>query len=63
MALAKVIGGVSKGKSFGVVGGGETVDAVMKAGQERYIDHVSTGGGAMLEYLAGNKLPGIEALK
>lgn len=63
LALARVIGGVSKGKAFSVVGGGETVDAVHKAGQEKYIDHVSTGGGAMLSYLAGDKLPGIEALK
>jgi len=62
MALAKVIGGISQGQCYGVVGGGETVDAVRQAGQEEYFDHVSTGGGAMLEILAGNKLPGIEAL-
>jgi len=63
MALARVIGGVSTRKAFGVVGGGETVDAVRLAGQIEHIDHVSTGGGAMLEFLAGKKLPGIEALK
>lgn len=63
MALARVIGGVSKRKAFGVVGGGETVDAVRRAGQEKYIDHVSTGGGAMLEFLAGKKLPGLAALE
>lgn len=63
MALAHLIGGRGKGKAFAVVGGGETVDAIRGAGQVNHIDHVSTGGGAMLEYLAGKKLPGIEALK
>ena len=63
MALARVIGGVATRKAFAVVGGGETVDAVRQSGQEQHIDHVSTGGGAMLEYLAGKKLPGVEALK
>jgi len=63
MALARIIGGVAMRKAFAVVGGGETVDAVREAGQFNHIDHISTGGGAMLEYLAGKKLPGIEALK
>lgn len=63
MALARVIGGVASRKAFAVVGGGETVDAVRKAHQFEHIDHISTGGGAMLEYLAGKKLPGIEVLK
>jgi len=63
IALARVIGGVATRKAYAVVGGGETVDAVRQAGQFEHIDHVSTGGGAMLEFLAGKKLPGIEALK
>ncbi len=62
MALARVIGGRSRGQAFTVVGGGETVDAIRLAGQEQHIDHVSTGGGAMLEYLAGDTLPGLAAL-
>lgn len=62
LSLARIVGAVSKGKCFGVVGGGETVDAVRQAHQQDYVDHLSTGGGAMLEYLAGNKLPAIEAL-
>ena len=61
-ALAKIVGAVSSGRAFGVVGGGETVEAVRKDHQESHIDLVSTGGGAMLEYLAGHKLPGIEAV-
>ncbi|MBP9687021.1 MAG: phosphoglycerate kinase [Candidatus Doudnabacteria bacterium] len=63
MALARVIGGVATGKAFAVVGGGETVDAIRQAHQEKYVDHVSTGGGALLEYLAGIELPGIKALE
>jgi phosphoglycerate kinase len=63
IALARMIGSVGKRKAYTLVGGGETVDAVRQAGQMENIDHVSTGGGAMLEFLAGKKLPGIEALK
>lgn len=63
IALSRIVGAVSTRKAFGVVGGGETVDAVRSSHQAGHIDHISTGGGAMLEYLAGKKLPGIEALK
>lgn len=61
-ALARLIGGRGKGKAFVVAGGGDTVDAIRQSHQFEHIDHVSTGGGAMLEYLAGEKLAGIEAL-
>lgn len=63
MALGRIVGAVGTGRAYAVVGGGETVDAVRQAGQADYVDHLSTGGGAMLEYLAGTKLPGIEALE
>lgn len=62
-ALARLIGGRGKGRAFVVAGGGDTVDAIRQSHQFEHIDHVSTGGGAMLEYLAGAKLPGIEALR
>lgn len=48
---------------FSIVGGGETTCFVEKIGLIDKFSHVSTGGGAMLEFLAGDKLPGIEALK
>ncbi len=53
-----------KSKAFRVVGGGDTVAALREFGISlNSFNHVSTGGGAMLEMLAGKKLPGTEALK
>jgi 3-phosphoglycerate kinase len=46
-----------------VIGGGETVAVATLAGVADRIDHVSTGGGASLELLAGRKLPGVEVLR
>lgn len=48
--------------AFKVMGGGDTISAVDKLGLLEKFDFVSTGGGAMLDFLAGNKLPGLEAL-
>lgn len=50
-------------KAFKVAGGGDTVLALKKFNLREQFDFVSTGGGAMLRFLAGEKLPGIEALK
>ncbi len=61
-SLARLIAARSKGKAYGVIGGGETIQVMEQVGMAQYVDLVSTGGGAMLDFLAGKKLPGIEAL-
>ena len=58
--IAKII---IKSKAFSVVGGGETVEFINQLDLMKKFSYVSTGGGAMLEFLAGEKLPGIEVLK
>lgn len=47
---------------YSIIGGGETVSFINKLGLTDRFSHISTGGGAMLKFLAGEKLPGIEAL-
>lgn len=54
---------VVRSKGFVVVGGGETNTLLEQLGLIGEMDHISTGGGAMLEFLTGAKLPGLEALK
>lgn len=58
--LAKII---NKSNAYKVIGGGDTVGFLMKKGYLSNFDLVSTGGGAMLEFLSGEKLPGLVALE
>ena len=60
MAMAKA---VAEAEGITVVGGGESVEAVNESGYADRISHISTGGGASLEFISGAALPGIEVLR
>ncbi len=49
-------------KAFKIAGGGDTIFALTKWGLQDKFDHISTGGGAMLQFLSGEELPGLKAL-
>jgi phosphoglycerate kinase len=62
LEVAKAVAAATTAGATSIVGGGDSVAAVHQSGVSNQISHISTGGGASLEFLGGRKLPGVEAL-
>lgn len=61
-AVAQALADATKRGTISIIGGGDSAAAIKKAGLDKEVTHVSTGGGASLEYLEGKDLPGITCL-
>jgi len=62
-SIAKAVSEATQNGAFSLIGGGDSSAAVKKFGYTQQVSYVSTGGGALLEYFEGKKLPGIVAIE
>jgi phosphoglycerate kinase len=62
-AIAEAVAEATKNGAFSLIGGGDSVAAINKYGLKDQVSYVSTGGGAMLEYIEGKVLPGVAAIE
>lgn len=61
-AVAQALVNATKNGAFTLIGGGDSAAAILKFGMEDAVSYVSTGGGALLEYMEGKELPGVKAI-
>ena len=62
-AVAEAVVAATQNGAFSLIGGGDSAAAIAKFGLENEVSYVSTGGGALLEYMEGKELPGVKALQ
>lgn len=62
-AIADAVVEATKNGAFSLIGGGDSAAAIAKFGLENEVSYVSTGGGALLEYMEGKELPGVKAIQ
>lgn len=62
-AIAEAVVAATKKGAFSLIGGGDSAAAIAKFGLEEEVTYVSTGGGALLEYMEGKELPGVKAIQ
>jgi len=61
-AVADAVVAATERGAFSLIGGGDSAAAVSKFGMTEHVSYVSTGGGALLEYMEGKELPGVKAI-
>ncbi|MFA5178240.1 MAG: phosphoglycerate kinase [Candidatus Paceibacterota bacterium] len=59
----EILKAIIESQAYSIIGGGDTVDIIHQMKMEDNFDYISTGGGAMLDYISGEELPGIKVLK
>ena len=62
-AIAEAVADATNNGAFSLIGGGDSVAAINKYGLTKNVSYVSTGGGAMLEFIEGKELPGVKAIE